>query len=120
MTSRKAVAMLMGLESASLAVMSALHLTGALSGKPGSSAGIPEALICVALAAGTEALVRRRPHARPLATGTLVFAIAGFLVGLSFTLSGNSAVDLAYHATVLPLLVLTLAMLRRSRAASRP
>jgi hypothetical protein len=112
------IATLMGLEAASLAVMSTLHLSGAVPG--GAAPGVPEALICVALVAGAVALARRRPSARGLATGTLVFAIAGFVIGLSFTISGGSALDLAYHATVLPLLGLTLAALRRRPARSRP
>ena len=112
------LAAVMGLEAVSLAVMSTLHLTGAL-GERGNGAGIAEAVIGVALAAGAVALWRRGPDGRTLATQALAFAIAGFLIGLSFTLRGGSAVDLAYHATGLPLLVLTLAALRRQVTGAR-
>lgn len=107
--SRQRIALwLMAAEAASLAVMSAVHLSGGQSG-----AGIPEAVICVVLVAGAAALaLRPRGLGRRVAQAAVGFAIAGFLVGLSFTIGGGSALDLAYHVVVLPLLVLTLALLR--------
>ena len=116
---------LMSLEAASLAVMSSLHLTGTLAGgsKPfePSDAGIAEALICLALIAGTVAFQRRWPNGGGIALGTVAFAILGFLVGLNFTVQGGDAIDIAYHASVLPLLVLTLAaLLRRLSARQAP
>jgi hypothetical protein len=120
--SERRVVALMGLEAASLAVMSSLHLTGTLAGgsKPfePSDAGIAEALICLALAAGAAALVRRSSNARAIALGTVAFAILGFLVGLNFTARSGDAIDIAYHATVLPLLLLTLFLVRRAPAPS--
>jgi hypothetical protein len=108
---------LMGLEAASLAVMSSLHLTGTLAGgsKPfqANDAGIAEALICLALNAGAAAIARRWPNARAIALGTVAFAILGFLIGLNFTARGGDAIDIAYHATVLPLLLLTLFLVWR-------
>jgi hypothetical protein len=105
-------ALLMALEAASLAVMSVLHLTGALAGgsKPyrPAPAGIAEAVICIALLAGATAIERDHPNARSIALATVTFAILGFLIGLSFTITGGKAVDVAYHAAVLPLLLLTL------------
>lgn len=113
------VAGLMGLEAASLAAMSSLHLTGTLAGgrapfQP-SHAGIAEALICLALTCGAAALLRNARHARTIASATTAFAILGFIVGLGFTVQGGDAIDVAYHATVLPLLLITLAALRQRR-----
>lgn len=106
------IVVLMALQASSLAVMSFLHLTGILAGEVDRGAGIAEATICVVLTYGALAVSRRSPHARSTATATLVFAIAGFLIGLSFTISGGDAIDIAYHATVLPLLLVTLAAVR--------
>ena len=115
-TFARPIATLMGFEAATLAVMSSLHLTGIVGGdsKPSdpSGAGIAEAVICLALAGGAVALIYDRPNARAIAVAATAFAILGFIIGLSFTLRAGEPVDIAYHATVLPLLVLTLALLR--------
>jgi hypothetical protein len=117
-------AALMGFEAATLAVMSGLHLTGALAGgsKPfdSSGAGIPEAIICIALAVGAVALGRGAPGSRRLAIGALSFAILGFVIGLSFTVRGDDGVGITYHATVLPLLVLTLGSLLGRTTTAHP
>ncbi len=39
--------------------------------------------------------------------------ILGFIVGLYLTVQGGDAIDLAFHATMLPLLLLTLLALLR-------
>ena len=44
----------------------------------------------------------------------LAFAIFGFIVGLTFTIRGGDAIDLAYHATMLPVLTATAALLART------
>jgi multisubunit Na+/H+ antiporter MnhF subunit len=72
----------------------------------------------VVLGYGATALVRRGSRARPVALAATGFAIVGFLVGLSFTLAGGSAIDVAYHLSVLPLLLLILLGLTRSRDRS--
>jgi hypothetical protein len=117
MTDRR-IAELMGFVAATLVVMSALHLAGATG--EGPAAGIPEALIAVVLAVGALALGR---GARGVALGAVVFAVVGFGIGLSFTARDGSAADLAYHATMLPLLLLALVGLsgtsRRGRASRR-
>ena len=117
---------LMGFVAATLVVASALHLAGIVDdGSPPfdpNRAGIAEAVIAVVLAAGAVALVR---GARRAALGAVVFALAGFGVGLSMTIRGHATGDIAYHATMLPLLLLALALLsrgvvsRRGRAAPR-
>jgi hypothetical protein len=116
------IAALIGFEATTLAVMSGLHLGGVLGGgsepyNP-SRAGIAEAVICLVLAAGAVALARNTAHARRVAVVATGFAIAGFVLGLSFTIRGGHAADVAYHAAVLPLLVLTLVVL--VRASDRP
>jgi hypothetical protein len=116
------IAALMCFEAATLAVMSVLHLSGALDrgSKPfdPSDAGIAEAVICLVLSYGALALLRRPRKGIGAAIASTVFAIAGFIVGLTFTIRGGSAVDIAYHATVLPLLLLTLVALARIRGAA--
>lgn len=111
---RRVVAVLMFLEALSLAVISGLHLSGVIGGgtKPYNpeAAGIAEAVIGVVLVAGGVLVIRNREHGPTAALAATGFAIIGFLVGLGFTISGGPPADVAYHATVLPLLVLTLAL----------
>jgi hypothetical protein len=111
---------LMGAVAATLAAMSLLHPSGILGGgaKPfdPSAAGIAEAVIGLALAYGAAALLRKGSRARPVALAATGFAIVGFLVGLRFTLAGGSAIDITYHLGALPILLLTLTGLVRSRA----
>jgi hypothetical protein len=114
----------MGLEAASLAVMSALHLSGILAGgsKPfdPTDAGIAEAIICLVLACGTITLRRSSPAARFMSPTTVGFAITGFVIGLYFTVQAGDAIDVAYHSTLLPLLAATLFALLRTQTRSRP
>jgi hypothetical protein len=108
MTARR-VATLMGFEAATLVVFSTLHLTGvSTGGKPPhgvNRAGIAEAIIAVALLAGILGLLRGK---RRIAIGSIVFAIAGFGIGLSMTTREGATGDIAYHATMLPILLFTL------------
>jgi len=118
--SQRRIATLMGFEAFTIATIAPLHLTRVLAGgtKPfnPTAAGIAEAIIGAVLLAGAVALVRERPDAAIAATA---FAIVGFLVGLGFTLRGGDGIDVAYHATMLPLLLLTLLVLWRSRRPTR-
>ncbi len=107
---------LMGLAATSLAVISALHLGHVLTGKKpfrATDAGIAEAVICAVLVYGIVALLRRSTHGRGVALAAVAFAIVGFVVGLTFTVRGGDTIDIAYHAAVLPLLLVTLLVLRR-------
>jgi hypothetical protein len=112
--SDRRIAALMGFVAATLVVMSVLHLSGALGqGSPPfdpDPAGIAEAVIAVVLAAGAAALGR---GARAAAVGAVVFAVVGFGIGLSMTVRGGGAADVAYHAATLPLLLVALAALSR-------
>jgi hypothetical protein len=113
------IALLMLFEAATLVMVASLHLGGILG--EGSepfdpiAAGIAEAIIAVALAAGAAALLRKSARAREIAVAASLFAIAGFVLGLTFTVRGGGAIDIAYHAAMLPLLLLTLIVLLRSR-----
>lgn len=102
-------------EAATLAPASTLHLTGAFSHGT-DAAGVPEAVICVVLLAGAAALFSDPVRGRGAALGAVGFAIFGFVIGLTFTISGGAAIDLAYHAVMLPILVATAVQLRPRHA----
>lgn len=97
-----AVAVVTGIVAVSLAVASALHLA---SPADGDRAGVAEAVICAVLAVAAVGLWRMRGRARTFALCAIGFAIAGFCVGLSITARGGHWADIAYHVTVLPVLV---------------
>jgi hypothetical protein len=112
---------LMLLEAASLAVMSTLHLTGTLDGgrppyQPGD-AGIAEAIIAVVLLAAAIGVLRSPHTTRSVAIGATAFAVLGFAIGITITARGGDVFDVAYHASVLPILVVSLVLLvvRRPR-----
>lgn len=105
----KKVAASMVIVAASLAVMSSLHLAGVLGthadSYDGTAAGIAEAIIGVALVVGAVALRRDPPAGRRTAIAALLFAVAGFLLGISITARSGYVPDIAYHASVLPILI---------------
>lgn len=109
---RATIGGLSALVAVSLAVMSALHLSGAIRAvsapDTASGAGIAEAVIAVVLVAGAVAILRAPVDmARAVGLGTVGFAILGFLVGLTFTLRGGTTADITYHLSTLPVLLLT-------------
>jgi peptidoglycan/LPS O-acetylase OafA/YrhL len=115
---QRRIAFAMGLEALTLAVMALLHLTSSLGGGLNSfsapDAGVAEAVIGIVLAYGAVSLMRGAPRARAIAIASTALAIVGFVIGLGSTLRGGDAGDIAYHVTMLPLLVLTLrALVRR-------
>jgi hypothetical protein len=114
---------LIAFEAVTLAAMSALHLSGVISGgsRPydPTDAGVAEAIICVALLAGAVAMVRDPSRGRTVALAATGFALMGFIAGLTFTIRGGLAADVVYHATMLPLLIATVALLVRKPAADR-
>ena len=119
---RKSAVALILFVAATLAVVSPLHLTGVIGGgsepfNP-SDAGIAEAVICVVLAAAAVAAFRNPGGARRVAVGAVIFAIIGFLVGLSITVRGGDAFDVTYHSVLLPVLVVTLVLLLRPRGGA--
>jgi TctA family transporter len=114
----------MGAVAASLAVMSGLHLSGTLGGgtRPfdPSGPGIAEAVICLVLGYGAIPLLRQRPGADAVALATTGFAIVGFVIGLGFTLGGGGLIDIAYHLSALPILLIALVALVRKGAGNPP
>jgi hypothetical protein len=118
----RTVVTLMSLEAGSLAVVASLHLSHVLAGgkKPfrPTAAGIAEAVIALALLGGILALRRSSSDRRAIAAASVGFAIVGFVVGLGFTLRGGDTIDIAYHATVLPVLLATLLLLLRAEPMS--
>jgi len=109
----RGIALVMVVQAVSLAVASALHLSG-VDGHDATGAGIAEAVICVVLLGGAIAY-RRAPWGRPAALAATGFAIAGFCYGLSVTARGGDLPDVVYHATVLPLLVVTMILIVRAK-----
>jgi hypothetical protein len=116
---RRAIALLMACETATLVLASLLHfgvtirLGGLSVHDPFSGAAVPEAIIATALACGTVGVLTRPAAAWPLALGTTVFAVLGFLVGLRFTVFGGGPArigDIAYHLTGLALLLTTITL----------
>lgn len=122
--SERSIAVPMGAVATSLAVMSGLHLSGTLGGgtRPfdPSGAGIAEAVICLVLGYGAIRSLRRRPGAHAVALATTSFAVVGFLIGLGFTLGGGGAIDIAYHLSVLPILLIALIALVRKGSRDAP
>jgi hypothetical protein len=108
----------MAFEAISLAVASTLHLSGQVHGhsKPfvAVHAGIAEAIIAIVLAGGAFAVLGASAHAKVWALATTGFAIAGFGVGLTMTTQGGDLPDIAYHLTVLPMLIISMFVLARA------
>lgn len=122
-TSRyRRLAGVMGAEAVTLAAMSSLHLGGLLhpgtDASAGTDAGIAEGILCFTLLWGASGLLRRGADGRRLALGTAAFTIAGFCLGLSITARVGDVADIAYHATMLPILAATFVLLLRSRDPS--
>lgn len=101
----------------SLTVASIVHLVGHVRGRSelydAEDAGIAEAVIGAVLAAGAVAMLRVPDRARQAGLAATGFAMVGFLVGLSVTVQAGHLPDIAYHAAVLPLLVVVLVALVR-------
>jgi hypothetical protein len=109
-SSEQTIIRLMAFQALTLAIASTLHLSSADVG-----AGLAEALICVALVFGATALASGRRWGQTAALTATGFAILGFLLGLTLTLRGGDAADVAYHASMLPLFVITAIQLSRLR-----
>ncbi|HEY2793882.1 MAG TPA: hypothetical protein VGJ28_16070 [Micromonosporaceae bacterium] len=115
MQRRTTVVTLMAAVAASLVVVGSIHVS-----RGTTNSGIPELVIAVVMAL-TAFVAGRREQWSGWALGGTGFAIAGFLIGLTFTLRANSIGDLAYHLCGLTALVITfaLAMPPRKRLAAR-
>jgi peptidoglycan/LPS O-acetylase OafA/YrhL len=108
---------LMVFEAATLAIASVLHLSGDVHGrsKPFNAdhAGLAEAIIGVVLACGAGMLLRAPDRARNIGLAATGFASIGFAVGLNFTARGGDIPDVAYHVTLLPVLIGSMVVLLR-------
>ena len=116
------IAWLLLFVAVTLGVASALHLSGGVHGSPpfdADHAGIAEALIGAVLAGAGLLMLRAPARARAVGLAGTAFAVVGFGVGLSFTVQGGHAPDVAYHVTLLPVLLATLLVLVRHKPCSR-
>jgi hypothetical protein len=115
---QRAVAAVLALVAVSLVVAAVLHLTGQVRGraKPFDSgdAGLAEAIIGAVLAIGSIAMFRDVRRARTIGLAATVFAIVGFIIGLTITINGGHWPDIAYHLAILPLLLGSLVVLVRA------
>jgi hypothetical protein len=113
------VAALMIAEAATLGVASGLHLAGLAQGRSApfdpDGAGVAEAVIGAVLVAAAVAMLRAPARGWTVGLAATGFAIAGFLVGLNFTVRGGHLADVVYHLVMLPVLVGGLIALLRAR-----
>ena len=118
------IAVLMLVEAVSLAVASGLHLGGLVDGRSSSfdpdAAGLAEAVIGGVLIVGALVMLRSPHRARSAGIAANAFALVGFLIGITETASGGHAPDIAYHLTVIPLLVISLVLLLRRSSTESP
>jgi len=122
-------AVVMLAEAATFGVASYLHLDGriplgltTITGEHFGRASVPEAVIGAVLAGGAVVVAVAPRWARTAALGATGFAALGVLVGLGFVLASGRphiAVDLAYHLTMLVVLLAGLAVLVRTGRGHR-
>lgn len=120
----RVIVLLMLLMSLTLAVASAVHfgvrLAGLADAFPGAAP--PEAILAVVMAAGTAAAWRGSARARTWALGATLVTVAGFLLGLRFTLFGgreHATGDVVYHLAGFAVLlgIVALLLTRQGRRA---
>jgi hypothetical protein len=117
------IAWLMLFVAVTLGAASALHLSGAVHGSPPfdpDHAGLAEALIGVVLAGSALVMLRAPARARVAGLAGTAFAVAGFGVGLAFTVRGGHAPDVAYHVVLLPVLLAAFVVLVRHKPRTQP
>lgn len=113
------VAAVMATVAASLAVASALHVSGHVHGRAeppfdAGHAGTAEAIIAAVLVLGLVVMLRSEAYGRVAGLAATGFATAGFLLGLTITARGGHWPDIAYHLVILPVLVGSLVVLARA------
>ena len=112
------VAWLMVVEAMTLAVASALHLSGQVTGRSGpfdaDHASVAEAIMGAVLVAGAAGMVCLPSKARVIGIIVNGLAIAGFILGLTMTVRGGHLPDIGYHLVVLPALIGSLVALLSS------
>jgi len=116
--------------AATFGIASYLHLDGkiplgftTITGEHFSRASIPEAIIGAVLGVGAAVVAAAPGWARTAALGATGFAALGVLAGLGFVLTSSGphiAADLAYHLTMLLMLLAGLvALIHTGRAGQR-
>ncbi len=111
------IGLLMSVVTVSLAIASLLHFgvtvpLGVVTiSDPFRAAAIPEAVIAMVVGAGAVTVLTGRPATWWPALGTALFALLGTLYGLTVTLRRGEIGDIAYHLSLLTLLVAAVAML---------
>jgi hypothetical protein len=114
----------MEFEAITLAVASALHLSGRVAGRSSpfdpDHAGIAEAIIALVLAAGAAAMLWLPGRARSIGAVVIGLAIAGFISGLTISARGGHLPDVFYHIVVLPALIGSLVAVLRMRRPTAP
>jgi hypothetical protein len=113
----KLIGGLMLAEAITFAIASVLHV-GVLETFTG--AAIPEAIIAVVLAAGAISVIRQMTGSWWAALATTLFALLGVIIGLSVIIGGRVSrpADLAYHAGIFVVLLITIGLLLRFRSPS--
>jgi hypothetical protein len=109
--------------AATLAVASVLHFGVAIPlgvatiSDPFGAAAIPEAVIAVVVAIGAVTVLTRSAVAWWVALLATLFALLGTAYGLTVTVRRGQAGDVAYHLSLLAVLVVTTGLLLTSRRA---
>ena len=116
-------------EAATFGIASYLHLGGriplgftAINGEHFGRASVPEAIIGAVLTVAAVVVAVAPGRARTAAVGATSFAALGVLAGLGFVLASSRphiAADLAYHLTMLLVLLAGLAVLVRTGRGRR-
>lgn len=116
MPQHRFIAGLMVAQAVSLAVMGALHISGTVHPASGVEfrAGVSEVVISVVMLWGASSMARRGAAGYKVALGTTLFAIAGFIFGLTITIRSGYIPDITYHVIVLPTLFVSLVLIWRA------
>ncbi|HEU0167899.1 MAG TPA: hypothetical protein VFS62_08995 [Chloroflexota bacterium] len=103
-SSRWMASALMLLAAVTLGGASAIHF-GLVLDDRFAGAAVPEAVLGAILFAGWLALVVGGPNMRAVALGAIILALVGTIYGLSVTLGSARTGDVAYHFTLLAMLL---------------
>lgn len=115
------IRMLFVVATAAFAVASIVH-SGVTIGfgpmlidDPFKGAAVPEAVIAIVLGIGSASVIYRWPGAWWLAFGTALFALLLTIFGLTVTVRSSRTGDIAYHVTILVVLVVIVSSLLVSK-----
>jgi hypothetical protein len=106
-----AICVLMALATIAFAVASIVHfgvtipLGPVTIDDPFPGAAIPEAIITIVLGIGSVTMIAHLPTRRWMALATTLFALLATIYGLSVTVRSSRTGDIAYHITILVVLL---------------